>query len=135
MPVVNQSPYTCCSLSGGITSTTTTPFNGLEIDHLLLFITFTLDTLTSVDIDLQESLDGSTWYDVYAADKTQITVQFTASFTGAIYCGQGSTANTKMQPVCIAAPLWRFNITPTGTTGSSALDISAMGFVLGALRD
>lgn len=107
---------------------------GVEYDHLCLFIDFTLGSLTSIDIKLQFSIDGATWYDAYAADKTLISVGFSASFSGAIYFGVGSAAATRMQPAIIAAPLWRLYVTTNGTTTSSSLKVDCIPFTVGHLR-
>ena len=108
---------------------------GRTFDHLLLFVDFTLGSLTSVDIEPQVSLDGATWWDVYDANGSQVTWNLTGSVTYARYLGPAQTT-TRMHPITLAAPLWRIAATGNGTSGAgSTLDVDAVPFVLGAMRD
>ena len=134
MPVAIQVPIALYDSAGDmVASVQTVPQIGGDFDHLQIYINLTIGILTSVDIAPEFSLDGSTWWPVYDANGTVVTWQYTTSTTTTRLLGQADT-NTRMQPLAIAAPLWRLDITATGTLTGSSLTLDAVPFTVGGVR-
>lgn len=105
-------------------------FSGVGFDHVKLFITFTLDTLTDCKITIEQSLNGTTWFSAYSANQAECHLTFTADFTGSIEMGVPANA-PQMMPLAIAAPLFRVVATPSGSAGSSSLLVDGIPYNLG----
>lgn len=108
-------------------------------DHLMVFVDFTLGSLTDVDIDLiygstKAGTVALTDYDAYDANQTQIQQTFTADFLGAFpMATQNNT--TRLSPAPIASDTWTLKVTPNGTPTSSSIEVVVRPFSYGRTRD
>lgn len=134
MPAAMQDAVTVFASGAPSNGATSTEKSGMNFDHLLLFVTFTKAGATSVQLKLQFSLDGNTWYDVYDGAQTLVAVTMNASFTGAIYLSSEQNT-TRLTYAVMAAPLWRIAQVVSGTVTSDALAVQAIGFSVGAVRE
>lgn len=134
MPAAMQDAVTVFASGAPSNGATSTEQSGMNFDHLLLFVTFTKAGATSVQLKLQFSLDGNTWYDVYDGAQTLVAVTMNASFTGAIYLSSEQNT-TRLTYAVMAAPLWRIAQVVSGTVTSDALAVQAIGFSVGAVRE
>lgn len=134
MPAAMQDAVTVFSSAAPSNGTSSTEQSGMNFDHLLLFVTFTLAGATSVQLKLQFSLDGTNWFDVYDGAQTLIAVTLTTSFTGAIYLTSEQNT-TRLTYAVMAAPLWRLSQVVVGTITSDTIAVDAIGFSVGAVRE
>ena len=135
MPRAQQTELSLFSLSPiAVGSQYTTEFAASDFDHLLFIIDFTKASLTSIDLYPQVSLDGSTWYDYYDCNASQVTWNFTADASYARMLGQANNV-TRLQPLPIMAPLARIGCDGNGTATGSSLTLKAVPFNMGAIHD
>ena len=134
MPAAMQEPIELHAAGVASSSFNSTAYTGMVFDHLILFLDFTLGSLSSLDIDLEFSLDGATWWKVYDGSQGQVRLSFTASFTGAIYLTSAQNT-TRMSPAVLAAPLWRVSYATTGTVTGSSVELHAVPFSIGSVKE
>ncbi len=104
--------------------------HGFDYDHLCYLIAFTLGSLTSLEVKIQFTDDGSTWNDVYDANATQIAQTYTADANYWVFLSS-PTNQTRMAPSFFAAAGWRLTVTPTGTATGSSIKVDGSPFVAG----
>jgi hypothetical protein len=130
MPQVRHSSSQLIATTTPAANFTTNPIESGLIDHAMLYVAFTVGSLTNYAIKPQFSIDGATWFNVYDTNLTQIIYTWTVTFNGAFALGSNNTA-ARMQPLAICVPLLRFNGTLSGTTTSSSIAADATFFTLG----
>jgi len=103
---------------------------GGQYDHVMLFVDFTISSLTNIVLSMQQSVDGVNWYDCYSSNGVQVVRTMAASFTAWFLQGV-EVSQVQHDPWPIAAPFWRIKATPTGTAGSSSIEVWGMPYTLG----
>lgn len=134
MPATKSTPFTIVSTTSPAANATSGQFDGRDFDHMFLFITFTLGSLTSITLKPQFSYDGATFFDVYDANQTLISYTFSVSLTGCILLGSNNT-NSRMQPLPFGVPAFQFVTTISGTATGSSFTVYGLPFVLGGVRE
>lgn len=90
-----------------------------KFNQLLLFVTFTLGSLTSLELKIEFSNDNSTWFQevteaVSGATITNNLAERTTTVTG-----------NRLIPIAVKAPYIKVSAKGTGTVTSSSLTIDA----------
>lgn len=97
-----------------------------------LFVDITLNDVANLDLWPEVTLDGTTWYKVYAANKNQIMWTFSADFSGALLSCTDPSGNNPMASLPLFGHGVRWGVKPqiTATTGAD-VDLSLEGFSAG----
>lgn len=122
-----------------VATTTATHQTTRRWDHLMLFVDFTLGSLTNVVISLiygstKAGSAAQTEYPAYDANQTEIDQTLTADFLGALpMATQNNT--TRLAPAPIASDTWTLKVVPSGTDTGSSIEVYVRPFSYGKTRD